>query len=121
MSRTITVTHNGVEYEAEICVIERTTLGYEDHGIFTAEILVVGAGWGQTAGCYALGGLSTHAFVAGVLDGLGHRSWESLEGTGLLALRTSYGGRIEGLADLHDENKVVIFEELMAPVREVAK
>lgn len=49
-----TLTHNGVMYLATIVTIDRTELGREDHGIFTASLAVSWGGSGTSIGGYAL-------------------------------------------------------------------
>lgn len=113
MTRTMTVTHNGVSYFAEIANIESTFLGFEDHGIFTAVLRLSGYSWGQSTPGYALGGVGCSRYIQGVLNGLGATSWEGLTGRRVLALREEPYLTIVGIADLLDEEKIVIFSELM--------
>lgn len=60
--------------------IRRTFLGFEDHGIFTANLQIDGAGWGQGFGNRALSGAYTDSFIQGVIKALGVDSWEQLLG-----------------------------------------
>ena len=73
-------------------VIERTSLGLEDHGIFTAMIYLSGDSWGIGFGGYALDqweeaekrrvGVAYGAeFIKAVLKTLGVETWEQLPKT----------------------------------------
>lgn len=73
--------------------IERTILGYEDHGIMTACLYLDYSGAGQMFGGYALDGKPVDrekgrvptplcgAFIANVLRVTGVGSWEKVAGT----------------------------------------
>lgn len=113
MTRTLSITHDGISYIAEGAMIESTFLGFEDHGIFTAVLRLSGHGWGQSTPGYALDGLGCSRYIQGILQGLGVNAWELLAGHRVLALRVEPYGGIVGLADLIDEEKIVIFSEIM--------
>lgn len=48
------ITHEGVEYSAQVMTIKRTTLGLEDHGVWTAYLHCEGDGSGIGVGGYVL-------------------------------------------------------------------
>jgi len=113
----ITLAHNGVAYQAQIASVGYTTLGTEDHGIFTAEIGFTWPGGGQ--GIPARGLASEKwpdsngygiEHLWSIIRTVGCGSWEELKGSSCLILRTSYFGLIEGIADLNAE-RVLIFAE----------
>ena len=72
--------------------ITSTRLGYEDHGILTAMLMLEGEEWGQGFGGYGLDGpydkgqkrrlpsIECGRWVAGILDALEVESWEQLPG-----------------------------------------
>ena len=64
------------EIETKNAIIERTFLGFEDHGIFTAFITLNYGGGGQTFGGYSIGS----EFIEQVLKTLDLESWEELKG-----------------------------------------
>lgn len=116
-----TLTRDGVRYHGEYATIEHTMLGFEDHGMMTAQLGLAGHGWGQAAGGYRLdepapgGGTVGTAFgmdqVMQVLRVAGVSSWESLKGSQVLVLRLDdTGGPILGLAST-DGTRVLVFAE----------
>lgn len=89
----------------ENAVIESTTLGDEDHGIFTCYIFVSGDGWGCGFGGYALdeynhkteeriGTAYGLEFIKQILKTLEVSKWEKLVGTPLRVENTGVGGKI---------------------------
>lgn len=117
MSRTITVEHNGTTYSGRIGRIQKTFLGKEDHGIFTASVGIAGPGWGQSIPTRGLGLGSNSGygldFIWQVTSTVGAPSWEDLRSREVIALYEQ--GResvlIVGLAHISDESKVLIFED----------
>lgn len=113
-----TLTHEGVEYLAEIAVIERVDLGPEDHGIFTLNIAFAGASgsWGQGFGDRALDSYDEttrkrHGSAYGMdylieVTKVAGRLTEA-RGNRLFVLRTEPYGAIEGIATL-DGDRVFI-------------
>jgi hypothetical protein len=88
--------------EIETAQIERTLIGFEDHGIFAVSLSFKGSGWGQGTGCYALGEMdSLDRFVRGVLGALQVRQWEDLPNTFVRIRRVS--DRIVGVGHLMEE------------------
>lgn len=122
MSRTILVEHGGVPYQAEIATIEKTHLGYEDHNIPSFDIVFSGLSWSQSLGARGierndgtiLKGLAL-TFIFDVIDVVGVRSWEHLPGKKVLVLREggSRSGMLRGIANLLDEHKVLVVDELI--------
>lgn len=49
-----TISIDGIEYNAETAVVERWTIGYEDHGIFSTDIGFTNTSWGQGLPGYTL-------------------------------------------------------------------
>lgn len=122
MSKTITVEHNGKTYEGQIGTIRSTSLGYEDHGILTANLDVRFASGGVGVGGYCLDIIQDGQRV-GTAYGLDHiiriietagvSSWEKLPGTQIIVLFAGHaglGGRSIGFASTV-EDRVLIFEE----------
>jgi hypothetical protein len=119
----MTLKHNGIVYDAEISVVERTRLGMEDHGICTAVIdfASLNGGWHQSN---AARGLDTYDKATdrrvGTAFGMDHimtiaatfglPQWEDIKGQRCLVLRRKSYGMIEGFADLSGE-RVMIFAD----------
>lgn len=88
----------------ENALITGTTLGLEDHGIFSAYVAVEGEGWGVSFGGYALdqwdesekrriGTVFGMEFIAGVMHAVGVQSWEALKGKHCRIETEGWGGR----------------------------
>jgi len=97
--------HNGIEYEAIPASIARTDLGWEDHGIFTVQIMFEWGPSGQGMPGYSFGGKEPTdprlgAYLAAVLRVAGVGRWEDLRGRRVYMLRD--GHMIRGLANLDD-------------------
>jgi hypothetical protein len=116
-----TVKHNNVEYEAELGKIDKTFLGYEDHGIFTFYLELSFSGTGQSAGGVALDRFVERAnkrlgteygltLLTEVLSVIGVHSWEEVTGKSVHILREYYNGYVRGIAST-ETNKVLIFKE----------
>ncbi len=60
--------------------IVSTSLGYEDHGIFTFILMFDLEHCHQAFGGYSLGGEYTDHVIQGILDATGKDKWEDLEG-----------------------------------------
>jgi hypothetical protein len=96
------VEHNGVEYRAETMVIRKTTLGMEDHGIFTAFLHCEGGGTGVGVGGYCLDCAPSQSPFSGdktrrgtavgmdlimeIIRVVGCQQWEDLPGKRVLVL-----------------------------------
>ena len=117
----IVIKIDGVTYYGKPARVERTSLGYEDHGIPTAYLHCAGAGWGQGAGGFALGGPFTHAYVFGVIDALGVRAWEQVKDMKLMLLYTDENciGTVEGIKRLVG-NEHFLFRSAMQEIEREA-
>lgn len=60
--------------------IKKTTLGFEDHGIFTFNLDIEFGGTGQGFGGTCLGGPYTDYYIRRILGAVGADSWEDLPG-----------------------------------------
>ena len=89
----------------ENAVIEKTTLGMEDHGLFTCFVIVAGDGWGCGFGGYRLDEYDKTAkksfgtaygleFIKRILETLEVENWEDLPGTRLRVDNEGLGGGI---------------------------
>jgi hypothetical protein len=106
----------------KIAKIERTFLGIEDHGIFTAELTVNYGGSGQTIGGYRLDYPNSQSpgtafgieFVKGVMGACGVDSWEKVKGSTILVLKKEERGHVLGIKPLPTESGTTfIFSELV--------
>jgi hypothetical protein len=119
-------------YIEEIAKIERTTLGYEDHGIFTCMLHLNFGGGGQGAGGYSLDGSVERdgervrcgtafgmEWVIRAMRAAGVREWSEVTGRTVLVLREPEDRRlIAGIKPLPTERgEPFIFADL---VREVS-
>lgn len=125
------ITINDVEYDLHLARIEGTSLGTEDHGVFTASLhLLYGSGGsGQSAGGYVLdsreveGDYSNytrrgtgygHDFIMQMINTVGVDTWEDVKGKTIYVLKAidDDWGRILGIANLYDpEQKNLVFED----------
>jgi hypothetical protein len=90
--------------EREIAKIERTFLGYEDHGILTAYLHVTYGGAGQGIGGYDLrpgNGAVAARWIDWTLKACGVRSWEDLKGRTIYVLTSER--RVVGIEPLPTE------------------
>lgn len=85
----------------ENAIIESVSIGYQDHGILSADVRVNGDGWGVAIGGYRLdappGGLPSlalGAFVAAFLKTLEISEWERLPGTMIRVKTHAAGSRV---------------------------
>lgn len=119
-ARTITITHNGVAYNAQPVRITSTMLGFEDHGLFTAMLTCSGDGWGIGIGGHNYGSSSRNPSGYGIsqimeiLHVVGVNEWEKFKGEQVLVLFPAsdgeYSQRAVGIA--HPiEDRVLVFEE----------
>lgn len=108
----ITLDHDGVTYIAELARIDSTFLGYEDHGIFTAQLnLSVGSGGQSTPGYAIEKGAAPVWFLTEIMRAVGVSQWEHLKGLRTLALYADDRfGPIVGLANLDKATEVFIFD-----------
>lgn len=100
--------------EIKNAIIKSTQLGPEDHGIFTAWILVEGPGWGCGFGGYSfqsydkaldrpVGSGFGVEFIRSVLDTVGVGRWEKLVGTAVRVESEGPGGRILRIGHLLED------------------
>jgi len=89
----------------ENVTIKSTSLGVEDHGIFTCNLELSGDGWGCGFGGYALDEWNPEAkrrigtaygmeFIGAILRTLEVETWEQLRGQHIRAETERVGGRI---------------------------
>lgn len=88
------------EYRREIAKIERTSLGFEDHGILTGVLHVSYGGAGQGIGGYAIKSVAG-AYLERTLRACGVDRWEKLVGRTIYVL--TLRGRVEGIEPLPTE------------------
>lgn len=117
------ITHNGKRYSGVLAEIKSTSLGVNDHGIFSSSLNVEGPGWGTSVGGFALdqydGKGKRCAYPAGdwigsILTTVGVDDWEDLVGCHVYVLYTEgssgLGQIARGIAELHGE-RVMVFKE----------
>lgn len=128
MSVTISIEHDGVPYKAHVATIRSTRLGWQDHGIFTADVQLEWDGGGVSVGGYSLDtpekdAAGKHLGRVGTAFGLdqvmqivkivGVENWESLKGKQVYVLFAPDGGwgsTAAGLANL-SSGKALILKE----------
>jgi hypothetical protein len=88
-------------YKREIAKIERTHLGFEDHGVMTGFLHVNYGGAGQGVGGYSI---STAAgpYIERTLKACGVNTWEELCGRTIYVL-TNSDRRVMGIENLPTE------------------
>lgn len=127
MSRTLIIQDGENEYGGQIGTIRATRLGYEDHGILTADITVEWPGGGVSVGGYCLdqndkdrgrGSRKGTAYgldhIIRILEVVGVSKWESLVGQKVIVLfngTSVWGAQSVGLAHATDEGKVFVMKE----------
>lgn len=126
--RKIVVKRDGVEYSGRIGTIKSTMLGFQDHGIMTAQLVVEWPGGGVAVGGYRLdeslhgkaGDYSQRGTAYGldqiirIIETVGVESWEQLKGQQVVVLFDGDGGwgaQSVGIASTVDESKVFILSE----------
>lgn len=134
MSRTITIEHGGTTYYGTIATINRTTLGYEDHGTMTAFLSCGWAGSGISVGGYSLDRYDQSQdrriataygldHIITILRTVGVDTWESLAGREVIILfehKNPLGRTAAGIAGLTN-GKVMIFAEHAATFPEAQR
>jgi hypothetical protein len=134
VSRSIRVTaHDGVIYAGQLAKIDKTELGWEDHGILSAMLFCSwdGAGIGVGGFCLdqpvprdeatAVGelfGLRRRGTAYGldhlmrIIETVGVTSWEALTGASVIVLfpegNDGPGSRAVGLAGVHNDRTLVL-------------
>jgi len=118
-----TFTKDGTTYMLQLGTIERTTLGYEDHGIFMAWLMLEFDGSAQGAGGYVLdnpvGERGVNSRREGTAYGMDHiiqllkvvgvEEWEALKGKHIYAIREESYGPIVGLAHFKKPTSTYFF------------
>lgn len=113
------LTIGSTTYELDLGLIERTMLGWEDHGIFTFVLRLNFGASEQGAGTLALGsqqGINPVALplIVAVMKVVGVDEWEHLKGKRVYALRPHPGDFIRGLANgIHPEANYLVFERFI--------
>ena len=117
-----TLKYDGITYPVILGQIERTNLGYEEHGIFTAWVHVTGDSWGQGFGGYCLAGPSKEDTPEGtaygldviirILETVGVKQWENLIGRDVYLIQNSIDpwGAVLGIAG-KNTSKVFFFND----------
>ena len=126
--RSIAIEHNGKTYGGQIGTIKSTRLGYQDHGILTADLNVEWAGGGVSVGGFVLDkprdrdasdytregtayGLDQ---IIRILETVGVERWEDLKGQQIIVLfegESVWGSQAVGLAATTDDEKVLVLRE----------
>lgn len=132
------LTHEGVKYTATIVTIERTELGREDHGVFTARLHVTWGGGVTAIGGYTLDGQpierdgkrrrrpGTDFGMQWVIETIDtvvgeYGQWEDLKGKRVFMLHDADAGHrldgmfCRGIASL-DGSRVMIFSKVIEHV-----
>lgn len=100
--------------EERIAKATKTTLGFEDHGIFTAYVQLDYGGSAQAAGGYGFSGTFTDRWLRGVIGAFGVSSWEEIKGRPIYALIEK--GLVVGLKPLpFERGEVFVFAEAEGP------
>lgn len=128
MTRTLIIRDGDNEYGGRIGTVKSTRLGYEDHGILTADIIVEWPGGGVSVGGYCLdepvdrdrsnwnreGTAYGLDHIIRILEAVGVEKWEQLVGQKVIVLfdgTSEWGARSVGLAHATDEGKVFVMKE----------
>lgn len=128
MSRSIVITHNGIEYGGQIGTITSTALGYESHGILTASLTIEWKGGGVSVGGYVLdeprdrdgrdysrkGTAYGLDHIIRIIETVGVERWEGLKGQQVIVLfegKSAWGSQSVGIASTTDDAKVFILRE----------
>lgn len=137
MTRSIVIEHNGVEFGGQVGTVTSTRLGYQDHGILTASLVVEWKNGGVSVGGFCLDepkdrearDFSRRGTAYGldhlirIVETVGVDSWEQIKGQQVIVLfegRSTWGAQSVGIAHATDESKVLVFSEHAAEWREEA-
>lgn len=127
MTRTITIETTSGKYTGEIATIESTRLGYQEHGILTADLTLRWGASGVSVGGYALdkprsSDVKDHsregtAFgldqIIWIMRTVGVENWEDLQGKQVIVLfdgDDSPTSRAVGIASTTDQYAVLDFK-----------
>jgi hypothetical protein len=113
----------GREWHAEAMRIDRTMLGWEDHGIFTFVLDLATGASHQGFGTLCLSDYDkTQKRQVGTAFGLdilmhilnvvGVSEWENLNGKRVYALREERSGWIKGIANIDDPSRYLIADDI---------
>lgn len=104
----------------KIAKIEQTFLGWEDHGIFTATLILDYGGSGQGTPAYSFGTKEGTAFgcnfIMRLMQACGANEWSQIKGTTILALfeDDTWSSPLVGIKPLPTEKgREFLFKELM--------
>ena len=123
----IVIGHNSKNYSGVMAKIDSTTLGQEDHGIWTAMLACSWESGGISVGGYALDNPvkdeneHVHRFgsafgmdqVIAICETVGVSAWEKLKGASVIVLfpeNDTWGSRAVGIAGVHN-SKTLIFAD----------
>lgn len=106
-------------FEERMATITGSTIGYEDHGIFTASVTL---DYGAQGGVQAAGGYdlrhadSAYKFIEGILKVLGVNNWDQVVGKHVVALIDKDGyPYVRGLKALPVyDREPFVFEDMYA-------
>ncbi|GAA1051339.1 hypothetical protein [Arthrobacter russicus] len=113
MTVKIEIDHEDRAYRAEVMTIDRTTLGFEDHGIMTAYLHCSAGSIGCTLGGYFIRNRFGADFLGTILETLKAHTWEELKGKRIYVLfdgESPWGSQSIGLANI-DTGDVLIFAD----------
>ena len=107
-----TMEENGETYELVPAFIERTTLGFEDHGVFTGVLHLDYGSSRQGAGMMILDSRESDEdstrrgtafgldWIIRVIQVVGVDAWEELRGKQIYAMKSERYGYVEGIANI---------------------
>lgn len=127
-ARTLVIEEAGTEYGGHIGTIKSTSLGWEDHGILSASLMVEWKGGGVSVGGFCLdtpvdrenGNYERKGTAYGldhimwIMKTVGVDRWEALVGKQVIVLfegTSAWGSRSVGLASTTDEHQVLVLSE----------
>lgn len=126
MSATVAVEHDGKTYAGQIATIDSTTLGWEDHGILTANLNCSWKGGGISVGGFCLdqstgtpdytrrGTAYGLDHVMRLMEAVGVNRWEKLPGKQVIVLfdakpgAATWGRQSVGIAGLLNETVLIL-------------
>lgn len=125
MTRTITIESGGNAYGGQIGTIKSTRLGYQDHGILTADLAIEWPGGGVSVGGYSLDTKKDDSYdregtaygldhIIWIMRTVGVERWEDLVGKQVIVLfegQSTWGARSVGIASTTDEKEVLVLKE----------
>jgi hypothetical protein len=113
----ITLEHDGVTYAGQVGTITATSLGLEDHGVMTTQLIFEGVGWGVGFGGMCLdefdkaedrrvGSAFGLDHIMELLRVVGVSSWEKIKGKQMVVLykdESFWGSSPVGIASLEGD------------------